>query len=403
MFEIIIGFRNVKRELGRYLLLMLELAVATVFACICCNVMLSYREYVRWNQNLSVAKLTEVAAASNTISLNSGLKITPEDYQFLKEKYQHQSDFKIVYYIEQLENFYDSTERVIKTVPVLYVNEEYSPVILQAEGNIAGGVMSDELRNFLSGESILPMGNYECKELLEAAPGKLEALEIKEEFYTRFTANGASVEGAISYQDCVLFPLSAYTEGYNGTETAFMYLTASREVLYQNYAEFLDYLFYKEENLDPVMGSRRISYSFENQMQGLERANELSMNQFDLIFHYMIIGVGIIFINMCGILLLTVSRRQTEYALQLVVGAGRGQIYLGMLIEIGTIVLIGLLLGAVAAGYIISNGLVTVGFPLQNHALTFVILGLSALFLIFISSLPFVISLLKLEPTELLQ
>ena len=63
MFGVTCGFRNLKRELRRYLLLLAELAAAAVFACICGNVMFSYQDFVEWNRELPSAELTDVSVA----------------------------------------------------------------------------------------------------------------------------------------------------------------------------------------------------------------------------------------------------------------------------------------------------------------------------------------------------
>lgn len=399
MFGIICGLHSLKREFGRYLLLLLELAAAAAFACICSNVMLSYRAFAKWNQELPAAELTEVAVTGS--SMDGRLAITPEDYLYFRQSYGQQGEFQLVYCIEHMENFYDGS--TVKTVPVLYVSEEYVSCMLQAENDLQTGAMSEELRSFLSSEHVLRMGSYEAEELLKAAPQNMEELDMRVQLYTRYTSYGTKQNEAIPYQDCVLLPLSSYQKRKNAAETAFLYLTADRELLYRKYGEMLEHLYFREENQNPSTGKAYYFYSFANQMEGLEQVNELFLGRYQMILHYMMIGIGIIFINMCGILLLTVSRRKEEYALQLVVGATRGQLYAGMLAELGTVVLFGLLIGAAAGGFATGRGLFSENFLVQNHPFTFVLLGLSGLLLVFISSLPFVMSLHCMEPVELLQ
>lgn len=399
MFGITCGFRNLRREFKRYLLLLAELAAVAVFACICGNVMLSYRHFVQWNQDLPAAELTEVSVAGTDMS--GRLAITPEDYLYFKQAYGQQEDVQFVYCIEYMESFYNGNE--IKTVPVLYVSEEYVTYMLQAENAMQGGMMSGELRNFLSSDNVMRMGAYEPAELLEAASLDMEALDMKAQFYTRYTSYGMDKDKAIPYQDCVLLPLSSYQERKGSMATSFLYLTAGRELLYQEYGDILEYLYCREENQNPATKRAYYSYSFANQMEGLKQANELFLGQYQMILRYMGIGIGIISINVCGILLLTVSRRKEEYALQIVVGAGRGQLYAGMLAEIGTVVLLGLMAGAAIGASVTGKGLLSGRFPVQNHPVAFLLIVLFGILFLFLSSLPFLISLHRLEPVELLQ
>lgn len=399
MFGVTCGFRNLKREFRRYLLLLAELAAAAVFACICGNVMFSYQDFVEWNRELPSAELTEVSVAGTDMS--GRLAITPEDYLYFKQVYGQQTDIQFVYCIEHMETFYNGNE--VKTVPVLYVSEEYVAYILQAENKLQDGMMSEELRIFLSSGNVMRMGTYEPEELLEVASMDMEELHMKAQFHTRYTSYGTDKDKAIPYQDCVLLPLSSYQERKGSIATPFLYLTASRELLYQKYGEILEYLYYQEENQNPATKKAYYSYSFSNQMEGLKQANELFLGQYQMILRYMLIGIGIISINICGILLLTVSRRREEYALQIVVGARRGELYAGMLTEIGAIALFGLMAGAVAGAFITDRGLLTGRFPVQNHPVVFLLLGLLGILLLLLSSLPFLISLYRLEPVELLQ
>ncbi len=399
MFGVTCGFRNLKREFRRYLLLLAELEAAAVFACICGNVMISYQHFVQWNQDLPAAELTEVSVAGT--DMRGRLAITPEDYLYFKQVYGQQEDVQFVYCIERMESFYNGNE--IKMVPVLYVSEEYVAYMLQAENAMQGGMMSGELRNFLSSDNVMRMGTYEPAELLEAASLDMESLDMKAQFYTRYTSYGMDKDKAIPYQDCVLLPLFSYQERKGSMDTPFLYLTARRELLYQKYGEILEYLYCREENQNPATKRAYYSYSFANQMEGLKQANELFLGQYQMILRYMGIGIGIISINMCGILLLTVSRRKEEYALQIVVGARRGQLYAGMLAEIGTVVLFGLMAGAAIGAFITGKGLLSGRFPVQNHPAAFLFLGLLGILLLLLSSLPFLISLRRLEPVELLQ